>query len=71
MGYWLGHFLSEPFPELKDQGPGAMLLPLQEGLMRQEYEPRKLDQVTTKNIYEGGAAYVITNTENTRQVSRS
>ena len=71
MGYWLGHFLNEPFPELKEQGPvvvtmhvqfplhKAMLLPLQEGLMRQEYEPGKLEQVTTKSIYEGRAAYVI------------
>ena len=71
MGYWLGHFLDEPFPDLKEQGPSvttlqprfplhqAMLLPLQEGLMRQEYDPGKLQEVTTKSIYEGRAAFVI------------
>ena len=72
IAYWLGNFLDEPFPELKEQGPvvvtmqprfplqKAMLLPLQEGMMRQEYDPSKLDQVTTKSIYEGRAAYIIT-----------
>ena len=72
IGYWLGHFLEEPFPALKDQGPvltvsqqrtfplhQAMLIPLQEGLMRQEYDPKKLSEASTKKIYEGRAAYVI------------
>ena len=71
IGYWLGHFLNEPFPSLKEQGPvlgtlqprfplhQAMLVPLQEGLMRQEYDPEKLQEVTTKSIYEGRAAFAI------------
>ena len=71
VGYWLGHFLEEPFPQLKDQGPvlsqkqprfplhQAMLIALEEGLMRQEYDPRKLNEASTKKIYEVRAAYVI------------
>ena len=71
MGYWLGNFLEEPFPQLKSQGPvlsqkqqrfplhQSMLTALEEGLMRQEYDPRKLSEASTKKIYEGRAAYVI------------
>ena len=70
-GYWLGHALEEPFPQLKIMGPvntqtdprfplhQTMLLVLQEGLWRQEYDPSKLNEASTKKIYEGRAAYVI------------
>ena len=65
LGYWLGHQLVEPFPDLVHQDEvvtglqhqfplhKAMLELLEEGLTRAEYDPGKLEVVTTKAIYKG------------------
>ena len=67
LGFWLGSKLEEHFPHLAQLGPSApVLLPqfplhramlegLQEGLVRQEFAPDKLDYVTTKKIYQSRA----------------
>ena len=43
----------------KVSSPPGYVLPLEEGLMRQEYDPKKLQEVTTKSISEGRAAFAI------------
>ena len=64
LGYWLGHRLEEHFPGLLQLGcvspalhqfplHANMLELLEEGLTRAEFEPGKLDNVTTKAIYKG------------------
>ena len=59
----MGTFLHEPFPHLSQLGPTAPHLDkryplkaavfevLEEGLMRGEFQPKKLAEVTTKAIY--------------------
>ena len=71
LGYWLGHFLQEPFPHLSQHGPvsrtllaqfplhSAILEGLEEGLTRNEFSPNKLSEVTTKAIYKGRSADVL------------
>ena len=63
LGYWLGNFLEESFPHLALLGPSApalypqfplkaaVLEVIEEGLMRGEFEPKKLKEATTKAIY--------------------
>ena len=60
LGYWLGLFLQETFPGLIRQGPvsqallprfplhQAMLVVIQEGLLRKEFDPEKPESATTK-----------------------
>ena len=71
LGYWLGHFLQEPFPHLSQHGPvsqtlltqfplhSAILEGLEEGLTRNEFSPNKLSEVTTKAIYKGRSVDVL------------
>ena len=67
IGYWLGHFLKDSFPHLEQLGPttsslkprfplhACMLEALEEGLVRQEYEPGRLESASTKSIYNSRA----------------
>ena len=71
LGHWIGKFLAESFPDLRNKGPvcstvapqfllhTAMLEALQEGLVRLEFTPSKLNEATTKKIYSGRAADVL------------
>ena len=68
LGHWLGFALKETFPQLETcrqaLPPGcplhkAMLEALEEGLIREEFDPEKLDSITTSLIYRGRAADVI------------
>ena len=71
LGYWLGSTLRDVFPGLAISGPVCQgLLPrfplhqamadvLQEGLWRNEYDPKKLEASTTKLIYSGRIADVV------------
>ena len=63
LGYWLGAFLTDNFPELLDLGPVSqvmsprfplhqyMLDTLEYGMASQEFEKNNLSTVTTKSIY--------------------
>ena len=63
LGHWLGLFLRDAFPDLMDRGPvcqklsprfpmhSVILESLEEGLMRLEFKPGDLKNVTTKDIY--------------------
>ena len=63
MGFWLGSFLQQAFPHLAQLGPSvpslylqfplhtAILEVLEEGLIREEFNPKKLEEATTKLIY--------------------
>ena len=67
LGFWLGHFLKDSFPNLEQLGPttsslaarfplhACMLEVLEEGLVRQEYEPGRLESANTKLIYNSRA----------------
>jgi hypothetical protein len=71
LGYWLGSSLQETFPNLLDQGQACqavlprfslhqfMLEVLQEGLIREEFDPKELKIVTTKLIYTSRVADVV------------
>ena len=68
LGHWLGFALHETFPQLEACRQAllpryplhkAMLEALEEGLTREEFEPGKLDSVTTSLIYKGRAADII------------
>ena len=71
LGYWLGSTLKDVFSRLASSGPvcpgllprfplhQAMAEVLQEGLMRNEYNPNELQQATTKLIYSGRIADVV------------
>ena len=71
LGYWLGSSLQDSFPSLVELGPScptlmprfplhqAMVEVLQEGLMRQELDPKELKSVTTKLIYESRIADIV------------
>ena len=71
LGYWLGNFLLESFPQLVEKGPvsstllpkfplhGDMLLGLEEGLIRQEYDHKDLRFSSTKIIYRSRIVDVI------------
>ena len=67
-GHWLGFALIKTFPQLeicrRELLPRfplhkAMLEALEEGLIREEYDPMKLDITTTSIIYKGRAADII------------
>ena len=63
LGYWLGHFLQESFPNLLEKGPVSpvllprfpihqdMLVAIEEGLLRQEFDHKDLRFASTKVIY--------------------
>ena len=63
LGYWLGAFLKDDFPELVDLGPVRhvmsprfplhqyMLETLEYGMASQEFQKNNLSTVTTKSIY--------------------
>ena len=68
LGHWLGFALQDTFPQLEScrhallpQYPlhKAMLEALEEGLIRDEFKPEKLEQVTTRSIYKGRATDMI------------
>ena len=68
LGHWLGFALEERFPQLErcrvyllPRFPlhKAMLEALEEGLLRDEFDPEKLESVSTSLIYKGRAADVI------------
>ena len=68
LGHWLGFALQDIFPQLESSCQAllprfplhkAMLEALQEGLLREKFDPDKLELVTTSNIYKGRAADVI------------
>ena len=68
LGHWLGFALQVSFPQLESCHQAllprfplhkAMLEALEEGLLRQEFDPQKLDTVSTSQIYRGRAADVI------------
>ena len=71
LGYWLGLSLKEPLPELIEYGKvnqtllrhypihSAILEALEEGFLREDYNPRKLQEATTKSIYKSRIADVI------------
>ena len=71
IGHWLGRFLQDSFPQLELLGPvcqtlvprfplhPAMLVALEEGLARQEFDPKELESTSTKSIYKGRVADVV------------
>ena len=68
LGHWLGFALHETFPQLEicrhqllPRFPlhKAMLEALEEGLLREEYDPKQLESITTSTIYKGRVADVI------------
>ena len=68
LGHWLGFALQDTFPQLEmcrrallPRFPlhKAMLEALEEGLVREEFDPENLDVVTTSIIYKGRSADVI------------
>jgi hypothetical protein len=71
ISHWLGYQLHETFPDLMNLSPvcqaqlprfplhRAMLEALQEGLIREEYDPAALELVTSKIIYNSRAEDVI------------
>ena len=71
LGFWLGSFLQEAFLHLVQLGPTApslylryplhsrMLEVLEEGRLREEFHPNKLEEVTTKTIYKSRKSYVL------------
>ena len=71
LSHWLGFLLQEPFPDLMNLGPvcqaliprfplhKAMFEALQEGLLRNEYDPTALETATSKMIYLSRAVDII------------
>ena len=71
LAYWLGRSLGEPFPRMIEEGQvdrgqlvqyplhSAILEVLEEGFLREEYKPGKLQEATAKLIYKSRTADVI------------
>ena len=71
LGYWLGNFLQEPFPSLSEKGPSYFALPprfplrqemlvsLEEGFFKKEYQPKDLPSASTKFIYSSRIADIV------------
>ena len=68
LGHWLGFALQDTFPQLVACCPSllprfplhkAMLEALEEGLLREEYDPKDLESASSKKIYQSRAADVI------------
>ena len=68
LGHWLGFALKETFPQLEMCQQAlqprfslhkSMLEVLEEGLLREEYDPKNLNSVTTSIIYKGRAADIV------------
>ena len=68
LGFWLGSSLEEAFPHLSTPLPAlppnlplhrAMLEALEEGLLRNEFDPKKLESTSSRTLYKSRAADVI------------